>query len=80
MDGNLVLYCYLLVLASGFRLAEQHPQLQVLPQLQQQFYYPTDEGIKEFQQILLKGLGLSAVPDLSQVVFPHFNSLTLNWC
>ena len=31
------------------------------------FYFPTDEGLKEFQQILLRELGLTKVPDLSKV-------------
>lgn len=32
------------------------------------FYFPTDEGLREFQQILLRELGLSRVPDLSKVI------------
>lgn len=31
------------------------------------FYFPTDEGLREFQQILLRELGLTKVPDLSKV-------------
>lgn len=31
------------------------------------FYFPTEEGLKEFQQILLRELGLTRVPDLSKV-------------
>lgn len=33
------------------------------------FYFPTDEGLREFQQILLRELGLTKVPDLSKVIF-----------
>lgn len=31
------------------------------------FYFPTDEGLAEFRQILLRGLGMDRVPDLSKV-------------
>ena len=74
MTGNMVLCCclvcgYLLAAVSGFRLAEHRRQWSHPDPVAQekQFYYPTDEGIKDFQQILLRGLGLSAVPDLSKV-------------
>lgn len=31
------------------------------------FYFPSDEALREFQQILLRELGLSRVPDVTKV-------------
>jgi len=35
------------------------------------FYLPTDEALRQFQQIVLRGLGLTKVPDLSKVQFSN---------
>ena len=91
VNPGVLVYCLwlcggFLTLASGFRLSEQRRQeshaspAEELPALEQQFYYPTEEGIKDFQQILLRGLGLTAVPDLSKVIlFPLFRFCRLKF-
>ena len=33
-----------------------------------EFYFPTDQGLAEFRQIILRGLGMTHVPDLSKVI------------
>ena len=35
------------------------------------FYLPTDEALRQFQQIVLRGLGLTKLPDLSKVQFSN---------
>lgn len=59
--------CLVLLLVSQSTFTHFIPETDPETEVIDQFYFPTDQGLEEFRQLILRGLGMTRVPDLSKV-------------